>query len=623
MDPQLLPFAERQAPRYTSYPSANHFDASVNAETYGSWLRALSPDASLSLYLHVPYCRDLCWYCGCNTFLTRGGDIGDFVTALMMEIDLVASKLSAHRVDEIHWGGGTPNILSVEQFRRVVRQVEFWFDVAPDTAHAIELDPRHVTRELADAYVAAGGPVLPRYLFDEEDGGWLDDVPLLDRLVADKLKTVADEVAAEGWKWIEVALDFPYGHTNQLRELLGVPTDLTPEEQATFDALSAEYAKLESDYEGADELPDDVDARLGEIEMALAAFENRPARYEPAEIARAGVFISIDADGGLAVDRGYVRSEDEPTAPVGGEGTVGLGNDAPDAAVPAAPVAQPTVITIGGAEPEGEDDDAIRPLPDRLLSELTAHRTLALRDAVANNPRIAMTALLHKLCLDTFQHRASGACLEASVRHVFFSVQATDLKDSPSAKAVAERHEAWKADLPTDEAALWDWLTSLDEASRAALLAHCVSFGVNALYEKGDRTGGPGLSAHGVQSRIAQADRLARAVGLDMVEAGWQPTVDNYLGRVTKPRILEAVREAKGEQAAQLIDHLKKAEMAKEAERLLDGTGWLPEPLRLADGGTVSDAPTDAVEELPAFLADSEGQHGATDEPEPHPMAAE
>jgi len=106
---------------------------------------------------------------------------------------------------------------------------------------------------------------------------------------------------------------------------------------------------------------------------------------------------------------------------------------------------------------------------------------------------------------------------------------------------------------------------------------------VNALYEKGDRYGGPGVSAHGIQRRIAQADRLARAVGLDMVEVGWEPTVDNYLGRVTKPRILEAVREAKGEQATQLIDHLKKAEMAKEAERLLDGTGWLPEQLRLAD----------------------------------------
>jgi ParB family chromosome partitioning protein len=199
------------------------------------------------------------------------------------------------------------------------------------------------------------------------------------------------------------------------------------------------------------------------------------------------------------------------------------------------------------------------------------------------------------------------------------------LKDSAYAKAVAERHEAWKADLPKDEATLWDWLAALDDSSRAALLAHCVSFGVNALYEKGDRYGGPGVSVHGVQRRLAQADRLARAVGLDMVEAGWRPTVDNYLGRVTKPRILEAVREAKGEQSAQLIDHLKKAEMAKEAERLLEGTGWLPEPLR-----TMADAVAEAVdgdvaegdEALPAFLSDDEGGHDE-DADEPTVIAAE
>jgi ParB family chromosome partitioning protein len=81
------------------------------------------------------------------------------------------------------------------------------------------------------------------------------------------------------------------------------------------------------------------------------------------------------------------------------------------------------------------------------------------------------------------------------------------------------------------------------------------------------------VSAHGVAQRLDQASLLARSVGLDMVQAGWKPTVDNYLGRVTKPRILEAVREAKGEGSVQLIDHLKKAEMAKEAERLLEDAG--------------------------------------------------
>ena len=105
-----------------------------------------------------------------------------------------------------------------------------------------------------------------------------------------------------------------------------------------------------------------------------------------------------------------------------------------------------------------------------------------------------------------------------------------------------------------------------------------------------------------------------------MVEAGWRPTVDNYLGRVTKPRILEAVREAKGEETRQLIDHLKKPEMAKEAERLLADTGWLPEPLRLAepevvsadDGGAEADA-------LPAFLAEDEDAEAE----DPQPVAAE
>ena len=301
-----------------------------------------------------------------------------------------------------------------------------------------------------DAYEQAGGIVM-RDLFQQDDGGWLENVGLLDSLVAEKLKAEAEKIAAEGWKWIEVNVDFPFGHTHRLRELDGTPTDLTAEEQATIDALQAEYAKLEAEYENADELPDEVDARLGEIETALAAFEDRPVSYDPAEVARAGVFVCIDSDGKLSVDRGYVRPEDEPPAAVdidGGPETDG------DASEPSAPAVQRAVITIGGeAHAEEDEDDTVKPLPDRLVSELTAYRTLALREAVANNPHVAMTALLHKLCLDTFQHAATGNCLEASVHQVFFSIQPADLKDSPPAKAVAERHEAWKADLPKDEAA--------------------------------------------------------------------------------------------------------------------------------------------------------------------------
>lgn len=187
-------------------------------------------------------------------------------------------------------------------------------------------------------------------------------------------------------------------------------------------------------------------------------------------------------------------------------------------------------------------------------------------------------------------------------------------EDSLSAKAVEARHEAWKARLPKSENDLWDALTALDGREQASLFAHCASFAVNAVYEPANRYNQGRVSAQGVRTRLDQADVLARAVGLDMVQAGWRPTVDNYLGRVTKPRILEAVREAKGEPSVQLIDHLKKADMAKEAERLLDGSGWLPEPLRLVD---LNAAPVEQEGEsgsLPEFLAGEEDQETAGDE---------
>jgi ParB family chromosome partitioning protein len=465
-----------------------------------------------------------------------------------------------------------------------------------------------------DAYQNAGGGVL-RDLFEHDDGGWLQDVALLDRLVTEKLKAEAETIAAEGWKWISVAVEFPYGHTQGLSEIEGRPVDLSPEEQATIDALNAEQAKLETDYQDADELPEDVDQRLGEIESALAAFEGRPMLYEPAEIARAGVFISIDSEGRLSVDRGYVRPEDEvpaadPDAEQGADASSTEGQRGGSSV-------QRSVIAVAGSAPDAEEDDedAARPLPDRLIIELTAHRTLALRDALAENPAVAFQAVLHNFVLTAFYRFASsGSCLEISLRTPTFPAQAPGLRESVSAKAVEARHEAWKARLPKSENDLWDALTALDGGAQASLFAHCASFAVNAVYEPANRYNQGRVSAHGVRTRLDQADVLARAVGLDMVQAGWRPTVDNYLGRVTKPRILEAVREAKGASSAQLIDHLKKPEMAKEAERLLGGSGWLPEPLRLFDPGLAPAEQEGETGSLPEFLADDEDQENASDD---------
>ena len=476
-----------------------------------------------------------------------------------------------------------------------------------------------------DAYEAAGGSVL-RDLFQQDDGGWLQDPVLLDRLVGEKLKAEAETIAAEGWKWIEVAVNFPYGHLQGLRQLAGTTVDLTDDERATREALRDEYDRLEAEHAEAEELPDEVDQRLGEIEATLEAFDSRPMVYTPGQMAKAGAFVSIDSDGRLRVERGYVRPEDEAVAEPEGEGADGAERYPPAGAEPGQPPR--AVITIGGAAVEGDDEedgaDAIRPLPDRLVTELTAHRTLALRDAVAKSPHVALTALLHRLVSDSFLRQSGRGCLEAQVREVHFPAQAEDLRDSASAISIAERHEHWGDHVPTDDTALWDWLDALDHASRMELLAHCVSFGVNALYEKPNPYGGMGVSQHGLAQRLAQADRLAQATGLDMVAAGWRPTVENYLGRVTKPRIIEAVREGAGDRAADLIGHLKKGEMAKEAERLLADTGWLPEPLRRAlpdVGADVDTASGSESEDLPDFLA-GEDDAPAEDEDETLPPVA-
>ncbi|MGV1833027.1 ParB/RepB/Spo0J family partition protein [Agrobacterium vitis] len=471
-----------------------------------------------------------------------------------------------------------------------------------------------------DNYEAAGGLVL-RDLFESDDGGWLQDIGLLDRLVAEKLTMIADEISTHGWKWVEAAVSIPYGVTHGLRAIKAVPLDITEEQRATRDALQHELERLTAEYQDADELPDEIDRRLGELEAAIEALDQRPVRYDPEEVAIAGVFVSINANGSLCVDRGYVRPEDERPVECTDEAAPDEEVD-PETGEIRAPAVQRAVITIGGQPVQVEDeddDDGLKPLPERLIIELTAHRTLALRDAVACNPQVALTMLLHKLASDTFRRTAPTGCLEASVRHLHLSGQSDEMKASSSAQTEQARHETWGDHVPADDQALWDWLEQLDDSVRLELLAHCVSFGINALFERPNPYGGSGVSRHGLDVRLMQADRLARATGLDMAAVGWTPTVGNYLGRVTKARILEAVREGAGERAAQLIDHLKKGDMAKEAERLLADTGWLPEPLRMAGGVTGDDtqlASFDGGDEtLPAFLAE-DGEDEEAAEPE-------
>ncbi|TBZ19261.1 ParB/RepB/Spo0J family partition protein [Rhizobium leguminosarum] len=444
-----------------------------------------------------------------------------------------------------------------------------------------------------EAYADAGG-VIMHDLFQGDDGGWLQDVGLLDMLVAEKLREQSEAISTEGWKWIDVAPDFPYGHTYGLRHLRGEQPALTEEEQATRDALQAELDGLEKTYADAEELPEEVDERLGEIETAISALDDRPMVFDPEEIARAGAFVSIDGSGNLRVERGYVRPEDErPIEPEvdseieDGVNTIATRMEHENDHL--------TVDMETTADPE--EDDGLKPIPDRLMTELTAHRTLALRHALGEHPDVAFLAALHALTLRAFYHYGSDTCLELDLKNVSFGAQAQGLNDSILASAVDGRHQAWVAALPKEPGELWEALQAFDGDSRHALFAHCVSLSVNAIYEAYNRR----------PRALAHADQLAQAVDLDMVAAGWEPTIDTYLGRVTKARILASVREAKGTRAGDRIEHLKKGDMAEKAQELLAGSGWLPEPLRTPGH------PVTAVDDASAVETDQSDDRGVED----------
>jgi ParB family chromosome partitioning protein len=432
---------------------------------------------------------------------------------------------------------------------------------------------------VAEEYKAAGGPVM-RDLFQSDDGGWLQDVPLLERLVAEKLARDAEPIRADGWKWVETAIDFPYGHTYGLRHLQGERQPLTEEEAAAREALRNEAEHLEAAYSEADEIPEEVDARLAEIEAALEAFEDRPVLYASEDIARAGVFVSIDGSGRLRVERGYVRPEDE--APIEEPGTPEVQTEAAvsyaaRAETSASSSFEPDESANGrSAAATDEEDEGMRPLPDKLLTELTAYRTLALREAVGKDPAIAYLMALHAMCLRLFYRYAVDTCLEIDAKNVAFGAQAPGLSDTPLAAKVDARHLDWSQQLPAEPQDLWDVLTTFDADVRQRLFAHCVSLTLNAVHEPWSRR----------PRAIAHADRLASTLSLDVAATGWTPMVDNFLGRVTKARIAQAVREARGADAARRIETLKKGEMAREAETLLTGAGWLPEPLRTPGHGS-------------------------------------
>jgi len=396
-----------------------------------------------------------------------------------------------------------------------------------------------------EAYEEGGG-VLERDLFSEDHGGYYTNPTLLDRLATAKLTAVAEEALAAGWKWAVASLDHP--SAQGLRRAYPRTLDLPPEDEARLADLALEYDALVAGLE--DEEDPGVIEKLDALDAEITALGERRIAYDPEDVARAGVFVVLGQDGVPRIEAGFIRPEDEAPAPA----------DDPDPA------------SEEPFEDTGPDDEPAAPsaLADRLVADLTAHRTAALRYALGEDPDIALAAVVHALALQCFDFDYGfGSCLDLRLESALLGAHGAGVAESPAGRKLEARHATWAAELPRSAAALWVHVLAMPQKQRLRLLAHCAGLSINAVQTQGRRG-----------RALDQADRLATGLALDMADY-WTPTVESYLGRVTKANILEAVAEGVSPEAVRQIEGLKKGPMAARAESLLCDRRWLPRLLRM------------------------------------------
>ena len=270
--PDALALAEKSVPRYTSYPAAPHFTAGIGPDRYADWLWRLAPCTKLSLYLHVPFCSAMCAYCGCHTKVTRRREpIDDYIEGLLAEIDLVSAKTAARRTTHLHWGGGTPSMLGPEGLERVVEALSRRFDLGAVEEHAIELDPRSVTPELARSLARVG---VTRASFGVQDLDPEVQVAIGRVQPFEVVRRAIDLVREVGIDAINVDLMYglPKQGIDQLVSTIMLADKLRPDRVALFGYAHVPWFKAHQRLVDESALPGPAE-RLDQAETAREMFE--------------------------------------------------------------------------------------------------------------------------------------------------------------------------------------------------------------------------------------------------------------------------------------------------------------------------------------------------------------
>ncbi|WP_417276056.1 ParB N-terminal domain-containing protein [Castellaniella sp.] len=440
-----------------------------------------------------------------------------------------------------------------------------------------EIDAGHALVRFVglDAYEAVGGGVR-RDLFAQDDtGAYVTDAALLETLVREKLDGHAATVKAEGWAWVDAAPTATYADLQVFQRAPRERRNPTKRESDRIDKLESKMQAIgealdaaldEDDEEKADALQGEGD-RVGE---QLQALEDRLLDYSPSVKAAAGAIVTLDRQGQIVVHRGLMREAEARALHTLERLRQGFSDE-------------------DGPNGDSKDDDQpkIASMSDRLAQRLSAHRTAALQIELTRHPQAALAAVVHGMVQtvlprDRYQRDSMPLGVNLTVRDRLEGM-APDWPESPAAVALRELQQACGKTLPGDGAELFATLLAMPQDELLALLAVCVAATVDVVTTRAT-TQQPGAE-------------LAQAVGLDMA-TWWQPTFEGYFKHVSKAMILDAVGEFAPDHVSRLAK-LKKAEIACEAERLVDGTGWMPAIFRV-EGSQDTNIETENETEKPA-----------------------
>jgi ParB family chromosome partitioning protein len=395
-----------------------------------------------------------------------------------------------------------------------------------------------------EAFEAKGGTVR-RDLFDGDGGGYVTDSGFLDQLVMAKLDELAEPIRAEGWKWVEVYAERPddifgFGRVYPERQ------ELNEADQARLDQLSEEYDSLAELIE-ADAADENAEPRLEAIEAEMQALQNRQEAFATDDIAKAGAYVYLDYYGRLEIARGLVRDEDDDAEQ---EGT---------------------------ASAEGESSEAEGPAPvvlkhsATLIEDLTAQKTAALRVELADNPDIALAAVVHSLLLRcAYSYAGEYSALQISLTYERHEEPMKQPEDNKAAIAFAQLQENWGHHIPGNPADLWEWCLDQPRDQLLSLLAYAAAHSLNAMEPK----------FHTRQKGIAHANEMGKALNVDMRD-WFETTGGSYFMHLNRGSIQAAVAEVRGPDFAEGIGSMKKAEAVDYAHKAVAGSGWLPEPVRI------------------------------------------